>query len=347
MTRFNVHSLDQLPPIQHMQNYPVPHHFQQPPIGSVPILPHSIPINGDISLQIPAIGSPMVQPQPLVPTSPTTPPPPLPSVSIASTSSSTSAAIPIPSRPNHNDLNDVQNISKILQSSIHNGSSTISTNHNNNNNNSSNNNNNNNSSNNHSNDKRMFGDSASGLITNHKESTGRDGAHKNNNDAKNNDEKQHRRKVTTRRKQKSTNVTSPIPCAAVSSTTTSKPSQHIHTNGLINNSPEKLNNCLSSANLTNGDDDATKNALDGEQLEKLKNENMDARSLVFKEIRKLGRDYSGLYQQLSKVKGNFDMRFNFIQMCVDEANRFRRKHMATCIQEWWENSLEHMSKSKT
>jgi integrator complex subunit 6 len=183
--------------------------------------------------------------------------------------------------------------------------------------------------------------------------------HKNNSDAKNSqDEKHHHhhRKATTRRKQKST---SPMSSAESSATSTpSKPSQHTHTNGLIN-STEKLNNCLSnnnnnnssnnSANLMNGDDDsAVKSAqLEDEQLEKLKDENMEARSLVFKEIRKLGRDYSGLYQQLSKVKGNFDMRFTFIQMCIDEANRFRRKHMATCIQEWWENSLEQTSRSKT
>lgn len=89
-----------------------------------------------------------------------------------------------------------------------------------------------------------------------------------------------------------------------------------------------MNNCLS---LLNGDD-----GYDEEQMEKWKKENMEIRSMVFKEIRKLGRDYRGLYEQLEKVKGTFEMRFGFIQMCINEAARFRRKHMVSCIQEWWD-----------
>lgn len=76
-------------------------------------------------------------------------------------------------------------------------------------------------------------------------------------------------------------------------------------------------------------------SVDDEVLERVKEENLETRSLVFREIRKLGRDYNGLYEQLEKVKGSFEMRFSFIQMCIDEASRFRRKHMADCIQEWW------------
>lgn len=244
----------------------------------------------------------MAQP---VPTSPTGPPPPFPSIATSSSAPPTVSATPIPIRPSHNDLNDVQNISKILQSSIHNGSSStmVSTNHN----------------NNHLSDKRLFGDdplTTPSAKSNHKEDA-----------TKAVEEKQHHR---SKRKQKATVVTSSPP--VVAAVVTAKPNQHKHTNGLNNSTDKILSNCLS---LLNGDD-----SYDEEQVEKWKQENKKTRSMAFKEIRKLGRDYRGLYEQLEKVKGTFDMRFGFIQMCIDEACRFRRKHMVSCIQEWWELSCD-------
>lgn len=111
---------------------------------------------------------------------------------------------------------------------------------------------------------------------------------------------------------------------------TAKQNQHKHTNGL---STEKvLSNCL---NILNGDEN-----LEEEEMEKWRTENNETRSQAFKEIRKFGRDYSGLYEQLEKIKGTYDMRFDFVQMCIVEANRFRRKQMVNCIQEWWETQTE-------
>lgn len=283
-------TLEPQPPSHFQQNYPS-HPFHQPSIGSVPVVPHLIPNNSDLSatsLQNPAVGS--SQP---VPTSPTGPPPPFPSVAVLT--AATPVVTPAPVRPSHNDLNDAQNISKILQSSIHNGNnSSISTNHN----------------NNHSSDKRLFGDDQ--VLT--KSGNNKDDG------SKANDEKHHR----SRRKPKAAVVTSAPVVAA-------KPNQHKHTNGLT--STEKvLSNCIS---VLNGDD-----GYDDKQLEKWKDDNVELRSMAFKEIRKLGRDYSGLFEQLEKVKGSFEMRFGFTQMVIDEANRFRRKHMVNCIQEWWEQRLD-------
>lgn len=310
LSRFNLQQLDQQQPSHFQQNYPS-HHFHQPPIGSVPVVPHLMPNNGDISinsLQNPAVGSAMTQP---VPTSPTGPPPPFPPLA---SSSSAAAAVttvtpaPIVIRPSHNDLNDAQNISKILQSSIHNGNnSTISTNHN----------------NNHSNDKRHLGDEPLSIAkVNHKDEATKAG-----------DEKQHHR---SRRKQKATAVVTSTSPPAVA---TVKANQHKHTNGLNNCTDKILNNCLS---LLNGDD-----CYDEEQIEKWKQENSELRSMVFREIRKLGRDYRGLYEQLEKVKGTFEMRFGFIQMCMDEASRFRRKNMVSCIQEWWDKNCDNKGNEST
>jgi integrator complex subunit 6 len=109
-----------------------------------------------------------------------------------------------------------------------------------------------------------------------------------------------------------------------------KQNQHKHTNGL--SSEKVLSNCL---NILNGDD-----SFEEEEVEKWRVENTETRLQAFKEIRKFGRDYSGLYEQLEKIKGTYDMRFDFVQMCIVEANRFRRKQMVSCIQEWWEAQTE-------
>lgn len=254
------------------------------------------------SLQIPAVGS--GQP---VPTSPTGPPPPFPP---PSSSSTPATPTPLLIRPSHNDLNDANNISKILQSSFQNGSgSTITnTNHN----------------NNHSNEKRLFVDeqfSISLTKINQKKDISKAG-----------DEKQHHR---GKRKPRPANLTVPQTTIVVAL----KQNQHKHTNGLNSGSEKLLNNRHS---VLNGDD-----AYEEEQMDKWKQENMETRSVAFKEVRKPGRDYKGLFEQLEKVKGTFEMRFGFTQMCIDEAFRFRRKHMANCIQEWWdEKCLESVGKVK-
>jgi INTS6/SAGE1/DDX26B/CT45 C-terminus len=275
---------------QLQQNYPS-HHFHQPPIGSVPVVPHLMPNNGDLSkdsIQTPAVAI-AVSPQP---TSPTGPPPPFPP-----TNNTVTTQIPSNRTTNaHNDLNDAQNISKILQSSIHNGgNSTINSNHT-------------------SNEKRLFIDENVQSHTNHKEER-----------SSSNDKQPHHR---GKRKQKQLPPASKKSAAVITPTTAAVDKQHSHTNGLISTTDKK--NANKHSITANGEE-----SMDDEVMDKLKEENMETRSLVFKEIRKLGRDYRGLYEQLAKIKGTFEMRFCFIQMCIDEASRFRRKHMADCIQEWW------------
>ena len=85
----------------------------------------------------------------------------------------------------------------------------------------------------------------------------------------------------------------------------------------------------------NGDE-----AIEEDETEKWRTENAETKLHAFREIRKFGRDYSGLYEQLEKIKGTYDMRFDFIQVCISEANRFRRKQMVNCIEEWWKAQTE-------
>lgn len=260
-----------------------------PATGIVPVIPNIMPNNGDITSSVVPLQSPAVGSTIPMPTSPTGPPPPfppissssnLPSAAATSPITTTATVTPLPStqRTIHNDLNDAQNISKILQSSIHNGNntSTIST-----------------TSNHHADEV---------VVTNHKESSSNE-------------------KLQSKSKKKSPQSKTTPP---------SKKNEKVHTNGLVS-SDKKVKNSKNNLSVTNGNEDE----VDDELLEKIKEENMETRTLAFREIRRLGRDYSGLYEQLAKVKGSFEMRFSFIQMCIDEAVRFRRKHMADCIQEWW------------
>lgn len=75
---------------------------------------------------------------------------------------------------------------------------------------------------------------------------------------------------------------------------------------------------------------------DEEHKENIKQSNLNARKVIFQDIRRPGRDYSLLLDHLNMVKGNLETKLQFIQMCIEESQRFRRKKMADCIQEWWD-----------
>ncbi|XP_055709418.1 integrator complex subunit 6 [Phlebotomus papatasi] len=82
--------------------------------------------------------------------------------------------------------------------------------------------------------------------------------------------------------------------------------------------------------------------LDEEQKENIRQANLETRTMIFRDIRRPGRDYSLLLEHLNLVKGNFETKFNFVQMCINESMRFRRKRMADSIQEWWERQIDKL-----
>lgn len=80
--------------------------------------------------------------------------------------------------------------------------------------------------------------------------------------------------------------------------------------------------------------------LTDEQKELARKHNMDLRAQVFRDIRKPGRNYSQLLEHLNLIKGDEDMKSKFIQMCITESLRFRRKQMVNSIQEWWDKKQQ-------
>lgn len=73
--------------------------------------------------------------------------------------------------------------------------------------------------------------------------------------------------------------------------------------------------------------------------ESIRQSNLQARKIIFQDIRRPGRDYSQLLEHLGLIKGNLQTKLKFIQMCIEESQRFRRKKMADCIQEWFQNQF--------
>ncbi|XP_001354454.4 integrator complex subunit 6 [Drosophila pseudoobscura] len=76
--------------------------------------------------------------------------------------------------------------------------------------------------------------------------------------------------------------------------------------------------------------------LSEEQREAARKHNIDLRLKIFRDIRRPGRDYSQLLDNLGLVKGDHDMKSDFVEMCIGESRRFRRHRMVGSIQEWWE-----------
>ncbi|EDW82872.2 uncharacterized protein Dwil_GK10234 [Drosophila willistoni] len=85
--------------------------------------------------------------------------------------------------------------------------------------------------------------------------------------------------------------------------------------------------------------------LTDEQREAARKHNIDLRLQIFRDIRRPGRDYSQLLEHLNLVKGDHEMKSDFIDMCIGESMRFRRHQMVNSIQDWWDNKQqqEHVS----
>lgn len=196
-----------------------------------------------------------------------------------------------------NDMNDAFNISKILQSSISNGTgsnSTISTNSN--------------LTTSPSNDKRAHDSIKFNSKT---EETTKDT--KQNRQSKN---------------KKDQKVPAVRPAPAQPPPAVNVNNQHKHVNGDV-----KVKNCKKLNNHHQNGDDVVYSE---EQLKKWEKSNQETKVLVDKEIKKFGRDYSGLFIQLEKIKGHFELQNSFIQSCIAQCLRYKRQTMAKSIEDWWE-----------
>lgn len=218
----------------------------------------------------------------------------------------------------HNDLNDAQEISKILQQ-CHNGASTNS------------------------------GSSSSNIsiIISHSNSI----SHGNSNSNGNGGILYEPIVSTSHLNQKPTNRserdTTPSrndfePPSNLFATVSHSPQNHL-TNSTENTSathkgkPEVQSN---SCNIVNFEEDILcRQENDEEFKESIRENNLKARKIIFQDIRRPGRDYSQLLEHLNLIKGDLETKLKFVEMCIGESQRFRRKKMGDCIREWFENKI--------
>lgn len=153
------------------------------------------------------------------------------------------------------------------------------------------------------------------------------------------------------------NVPAPVPpttdvpikteAAAVPPATATVPAASAADNNIHHRHYLRRNSNGHSANTNNkweiddGDDEED----DEEQKENVRQNNREARHVIFKDIRRPGRNYSELLEHMNMVQGSLETRYAFVQMCIVESMRFRRKKMADCIQEWWDQQIERLDGS--
>ncbi|KAH8387487.1 hypothetical protein KR093_007326 [Drosophila rubida] len=113
-----------------------------------------------------------------------------------------------------------------------------------------------------------------------------------------------------------------------------------------NNGSPKLEPKASPTHSSNNGGEAAGSApergLTEEQREAARKHNVGLRLQIFRDIRRPGRDYSQLLEHLNLIKGDHEMKSDFVDMCVSESMRFRRHKMVSSIQEWWEQKQQQL-----
>ncbi|XP_043487254.1 integrator complex subunit 6 [Polistes fuscatus] len=70
------------------------------------------------------------------------------------------------------------------------------------------------------------------------------------------------------------------------------------------------------------------------ELEDIRRHNLTVRELVYKEIRRRGTNHATLFTHLHQVQGTLDIRLAFVKDIVKESLRFKRRKLATLLEEY-------------
>lgn len=216
----------------------------------------------------------------------------------------------------HNDLNDAQEISKILQQ-CHNGASSNSSSS---------------SNNNYGNNISISNNVSSPISHGNTNSNGNSGILFEPIIAAS-----YLNQKSVARIDRDTTARSDSEAQSILFTTTTHVTQINHTNN-VHDAPSNT-----PGNVITDSEEASVHLAeenDEELIETIKLSNLQARKIIFQDIRRPGRDYSQLLEHLSLIKGDLETKLQFIQMCIEESQRFRRKKMADCIQEWWDKYVD-------
>nr|XP_031847785.1 integrator complex subunit 6 isoform X2 [Nomia melanderi] len=70
------------------------------------------------------------------------------------------------------------------------------------------------------------------------------------------------------------------------------------------------------------------------ELEDIRKHNLSVRELVYKEVRRRGTNYATLFSHLHQIQGTLDIRLAFLRDIVKESLRFKRRNLASLIEEY-------------
>lgn len=70
------------------------------------------------------------------------------------------------------------------------------------------------------------------------------------------------------------------------------------------------------------------------ELEDIRRHNLNIRELVYKEVRRRGTNYATLFSHLHQIQGTLDIRLAFVKDIVKESLRFKRRNLASLLEEY-------------
>ncbi|XP_011135273.1 integrator complex subunit 6-A isoform X2 [Harpegnathos saltator] len=70
------------------------------------------------------------------------------------------------------------------------------------------------------------------------------------------------------------------------------------------------------------------------ELEDMRRHNLSIRELVYREVRRKGRNYTALLSHLQQIQGTLDIRLAFVKDIVRESLRFKRRHLASVLEDY-------------
>jgi len=101
--------------------------------------------------------------------------------------------------------------------------------------------------------------------------------------------------------------------------------------------PPLLNGSNESSSGSNGIATIAITSLD---IQEIKQHNLNIRRAAYREVKKPGRDFNGVFEELSRLKGSVDLRKSVVDDVINECLRFKRRILADLVHEKFMNSCD-------
>jgi len=79
-------------------------------------------------------------------------------------------------------------------------------------------------------------------------------------------------------------------------------------------------------------------AISSPDNQEIKQHNLNIRTAAYREIKKPGRNFNGIFEELSRLKGSLDLRKSVVVDVINECLRFKRRVLADLVKQFM-NSL--------